>query len=114
MANAAQQGSSYVLNESKQVDVVSWDEHARDLLHTLHNFRDQMPPPLMGIGRSMGGAKLIGLSMLHPRLFHSITVFDGWLWIDGIKPPSPNKDQAFRTVGRKDRFVSVEMARRHM
>lgn len=55
---------------------VSWFDHARDLLHMINHFRAQMPRPIAGIGHSMGGANLINLSLIHPRLLQTLILID--------------------------------------
>ncbi|TVY93746.1 Abhydrolase domain-containing protein [Lachnellula willkommii] len=76
IADISNQGASGVLNEKVQGDDPSWFDHSRDLLHMINHFRDSMPQPIMGIGHSMGCAQLVHLTMLHPRLFHSIALIE--------------------------------------
>jgi pimeloyl-ACP methyl ester carboxylesterase len=42
----------------------------------INHFRDQMPQPLVGVGHSMGGAHLINLSLMHPRLLSTLILID--------------------------------------
>lgn len=110
MADIAQQGASYVLNEQKLADGVSWDDHGRDLLHMINHFRDQMTAPMFGIGHSMGGTQLIGLCKLHPRLFHAVAFLDGWFAINF--QPIDRKGFWKRSTTRKDRFPSLAAVRK--
>lgn len=42
----------------------------------INHFRSQMPRPLIGIGHSMGGANLVNLSLMHPRLLETLVLID--------------------------------------
>ncbi|KAJ6267258.1 hypothetical protein PSV08DRAFT_380858 [Bipolaris maydis] len=42
--------------------------HARDLLHMVNTFRDQIIRPIVGIGHSARGPILVSLALLQPRL----------------------------------------------
>jgi len=110
IADIAQQGASYVLNEEKLADGASWDDHSRDLLLMINHFRDQMTAPMIGIGHSMGGTQLIGLCRIHPRLFHAVAFLDGWFAADyqSLDPKGFWK----RGTSRKDRFRSLDVARK--
>lgn len=52
----------------------SWIDHSLDLLLMVNHF--QLPRPIMGIGHSMGGNELVGLSLMHPRLFCGLILID--------------------------------------
>ncbi|GME33074.1 hypothetical protein GTA08_BOTSDO00999 [Neofusicoccum parvum] len=75
-ADVANQGASGVLNEHKLGNEPCANDHARDLLHMVNTFRDQMIRPIIGIGHSMGGAILVNLALLHPRLMESLILID--------------------------------------
>ncbi|KAI9648035.1 hypothetical protein NHQ30_002663 [Ciborinia camelliae] len=45
--------------------------------------QEQMPRPIIGIGHSFGAAQLVGLSIMHPRLF------TGLILVEPIIQPSP-------------------------
>lgn len=109
MVDVAQQGSSYVLNEHKLGDGISWDDHPRDVLQVVNTFRDQMVPPLMGVGHSMGGAQLLQICKLHPRLFQSVTFLDPWF--STFAPSSPPESLSKRSINRKRTWESLEDAR---
>ncbi|EAW24908.1 putative toxin biosynthesis protein [Aspergillus fischeri NRRL 181] len=76
MADVAHQGQSSVLNEDLLGNDPSWFDHPRDLLHLVNVKRKEMPRPIVGIGHSMGGAHLAQLSLMHPRLIHSLVLLD--------------------------------------
>lgn len=105
----AQHGSSYVLNEQKLADGISWDDHARDILHLVNSHRDQMVPPIIGIGHSMGAAQLAHLCKLHPRLFHSVALLDPWF---SLMCRAQTPDQLWqRSAARRQVFNDIESAR---
>ncbi|KAJ9323861.1 hypothetical protein DTO027B5_7664 [Paecilomyces variotii] len=76
MADVAHQGESSVINEDLLGNDPSWFDHSRDLLHLINVKRHEMPRPLVGVGHSMGGAHIAKLSLLHPRLLHSVILLD--------------------------------------
>ncbi|KAL5332228.1 Alpha/beta hydrolase family-domain-containing protein [Aspergillus crustosus] len=76
MADVAHQGQSSVINEDHLGNDPSWFDHPRDLLHLVNVKRKEMPRPIVGIGHSMGGAHLVQLSSIHPRLLHSLILLD--------------------------------------
>jgi pimeloyl-ACP methyl ester carboxylesterase len=59
-----------------QVLLASWYDHPRDLFLMINHFQKQMPQPLVGVGHSMGGAHLISLSLMHPRLLSTLVLID--------------------------------------
>ncbi|KAF2213524.1 hypothetical protein CERZMDRAFT_39253 [Cercospora zeae-maydis SCOH1-5] len=76
IADVANQGASGVLNEHKLGNDPCAFDHARDLLHMVNTFRDQMVRPIVGIGHSFGGSILVNLSLLHPRLLETLILID--------------------------------------
>ncbi|KAJ5983802.1 hypothetical protein N7481_005901 [Penicillium waksmanii] len=76
MADVAWEGESSVLNEHILGNDPSWFDHPRDLLHLVNVKRAEMPRPIIGVGHSFGGAHLTQLSLMHPRLFHSLVLLD--------------------------------------
>ncbi|KAJ6108272.1 hypothetical protein N7523_009595 [Penicillium sp. IBT 18751x] len=76
MADVAWEGESGVINEDSLGNDPSWFDHPRDLLHLLNVKRAEMPRPIVGIGHSMGGAHLTQLSLMHPRLLHTLVLLD--------------------------------------
>ncbi|KAH7028642.1 Alpha/beta hydrolase family-domain-containing protein [Macrophomina phaseolina] len=76
IADVANQGASGVINEYKLGNEPCAFDHARDLLHMVNTFRDQMIRPIVGIGHSMGGSILVNLALLHPRLLETLILID--------------------------------------
>ncbi|KAL2828918.1 Alpha/beta hydrolase family-domain-containing protein [Aspergillus cavernicola] len=76
MADVAHQGQSSVINEDRLGNDPSWFDHPRDLLQLVNIKRKEMPRPIIGIGHSMGGAHLVQLSTMHPRLIYSLVLLD--------------------------------------
>lgn len=109
-ADTTHQGSSYLLNESKLGPGVAWDDHARDILHMTNHFRNDMPQPVLGVGHSMGAVQLIRLATLHPRLFHSIALFDPWLYTTENTSPILPITTLKPAIVRKDLFPNAETA----
>ncbi|RDA95618.1 hypothetical protein CP533_1091 [Ophiocordyceps camponoti-saundersi (nom. inval.)] len=82
IADMAPQGMSSILNEKKLSMDNSWADHARDLLHMINHFRNEMPRPLIGIGHSCGGSQLVNLAYMHPRLFTTVILMDPAFFVD--------------------------------
>ncbi|KAJ5638289.1 hypothetical protein N7490_008168 [Penicillium lividum] len=76
MADVAHQGESGVINEERLGNDPSWFDHPRDLLHLVNVKAAEMPRPIIGIGHSFGGAHLTQLSLMHPRLLHTLVLLD--------------------------------------
>ena len=76
MADVTHQGASGNLNAGQLGNDPSWNDHARDLLLMINQFRDKLPRPLVGIGHSMGAVTLVNLSLLHPRLLSALILID--------------------------------------
>ncbi|KAJ5169511.1 uncharacterized protein N7500_002294 [Penicillium coprophilum] len=76
MADVAHEGQSGVINEESLGNDPSWFDHPRDLLHLVNVKRAEMPRPIVGIGHSLGGAQLTQLSLMHPRLIHTLVLLD--------------------------------------
>ncbi|KAL2837925.1 Alpha/beta hydrolase family-domain-containing protein [Aspergillus pseudoustus] len=76
MTDVAHQGQSGTINEDLLGNDPSWFDHPRDLLHLVNVKRKEMPRPIIGVGHSMGGAHLAQLSIMHPRLLHSLVLLD--------------------------------------
>ncbi|KAF2171685.1 hypothetical protein M409DRAFT_17922 [Zasmidium cellare ATCC 36951] len=85
-------GESFWLNRDTIGDEPSWLDIPRDILHTMNHLQDLMPPPIIGIGHSLGGALLTVLSTWHPRLFTGLILTEpAYGPKKGIKWPTPNK-----------------------
>ncbi|KJZ71657.1 hypothetical protein HIM_08969 [Hirsutella minnesotensis 3608] len=89
IADAVNQGSSGILNETKLSNDYSWMDHARDLLLMINEFRDEMPRPLIGVGHSFGGCQIANLALMHPRLFTSLILLDP---VIQLSPPAMGFD----------------------
>ncbi|KAK4547457.1 hypothetical protein LTR36_001113 [Oleoguttula mirabilis] len=76
IADVAHQGASGIVNEQKLGNDPSWMDHSRDLFLMVNHFRQYMKRPIIGVGHSMGGANLVNLSLIHPRLFTSLVLVD--------------------------------------
>ncbi|KAJ5916595.1 hypothetical protein N7504_000610 [Penicillium tannophilum] len=76
IADVANLGASGLVNERFLGNDPSWIDHSRDLLHMINKFRDEMPQPIVGVGHSMGAGQLVLLSLLHPRLFTSLSLVE--------------------------------------
>ncbi|PYH89233.1 hypothetical protein BO71DRAFT_453570 [Aspergillus ellipticus CBS 707.79] len=76
MADVAHQGQSGRMNDGRLGNDPHWFDHSRDLLHLVNTRRADMPPPLVGIGHSMGGTQLAQLSLIYPSLFTTLVLFD--------------------------------------
>ncbi|KAI6369483.1 hypothetical protein MCOR25_004440 [Pyricularia grisea] len=74
IADMAWQGESGVVNKGKLGNDPSWADAERDILQMITHFR--IPAPMVGIGHSLGGPVLAGVSLLHPRLFRSIMILE--------------------------------------
>lgn len=114
IADVAHQGSSYLLNESKLGLGIAWDDHARDILHMVNYFRKEMPPPLMGVGHSMGSVVMVKLADIHPRLFHSVALLDPWIWTHYNASPQPPHNTIKQILFKKDTFASAEIATKNL
>ncbi|KAK5046540.1 hypothetical protein LTR84_008343 [Exophiala bonariae] len=76
IADLAHQGESGRLNQHSLGNDPSWSDHARDLLHLINLKREDMPRPIVGIGHSVGGAQLVDLAYIHPRLLTTVVLLD--------------------------------------
>ncbi|PSN68712.1 alpha/beta-hydrolase [Corynespora cassiicola Philippines] len=97
-ADIANQGASYAKNADKLGDDPNWFDHSRDLLLMINNFRDRIVSPVVGIAHSMGCSQIVGLSLIHPRLFHSLVLIEPIIL--ERHPPGPNA--AFFTSLRRE------------
>ncbi|CAG8982712.1 hypothetical protein HYALB_00000993, partial [Hymenoscyphus albidus] len=106
ISDVAHQGTSGVLNENLLGDDPSWMDGSRDLLHMINHFR--MPTPLVGMGHSLGGAQLVNLSLIHPRLLSTIILMDPVIQNHASAPTGPSPAQA--SAFRRDLWPSREEA----
>ncbi|KAG9680726.1 putative toxin biosynthesis protein, partial [Aureobasidium melanogenum] len=117
MADVANQGASYVLNENKIGNDPNYADHARDLLSLINTHREEFARPIIGIGHSMGTICLGLLAQMHPRLLTSIVMLDAIIihkqmpaWIPMTRLPSFRKDlwpsrQAAEAAFRKNALL---------
>ncbi|CAD0094762.1 unnamed protein product [Aureobasidium mustum] len=117
MADVANQGASYVLNENKIGNDPNYADHARDLLSLINTHREDFTRPIIGIGHSMGTICLALLAQMHPRLLTSIVMLDAIIihkqmpaWIPMTRLPSFRKDlwpsrQAAEAAFRKNALL---------
>lgn len=104
----AQQGASGVLNERKLGNDPSWADHPRDLFLMVNHFRRHMKRPIIGVGHSMGGNNLINLSLIHPRLLHSLVLIDPV--VQRYPSVEGNHGPAKASVGRREVWSSRKEA----
>ncbi|KAK5168395.1 uncharacterized protein LTR77_006965 [Saxophila tyrrhenica] len=85
VADMVGQGRSGVLKEALLGPDQSWWDHGRDLLFLINQFQRELPHPIVGVGHSVGASHLwtrakdvtrAHLSLLHPRLLHSLVFID--------------------------------------
>ncbi|TIA29920.1 putative toxin biosynthesis protein, partial [Aureobasidium pullulans] len=99
MADVANQGASYVLNEGKTGNDPNYADHARDLLCLINTHRSEFTRPIIGVGHSMGTISLSLLAQMHPRLLTSIVMLDAIIvhkplpaWVPMTRMPSFRRD----------------------
>ncbi|ETN46338.1 uncharacterized protein HMPREF1541_00522 [Cyphellophora europaea CBS 101466] len=110
IADVAHQGWSSVANEELLGNDPSWFDHSRDLLHLINLKRDLMPQPIVGMGHSMGGAQLVNLSFMHPRLFRTLVLIDPVIQQQASVPESVGPSPARLSTFRRDVWPSREVA----
>ncbi|KAF5870716.1 putative toxin biosynthesis protein [Botrytis fragariae] len=106
IADISNQGASGVMNESLQGDDNSYFDHSRDLLQMINTFREQMIRPIIGIGHSFGATQLVGLSIMHPRLFTSLILLEPIIQ----SSPPPGGNVARSSSYRPDLWPSLSAA----
>lgn len=111
ITDLAHQAESSHINQKLLGNDPSWSDHARDLLHLINLKRNDMPPPLVGIGHSVGGAQLVDLSLIHPRLLSTVVLLDPVIQMRSseITPDSLNGPVVLSTW-RRDVWDSREVA----
>ncbi|GAB7365530.1 hypothetical protein MBLNU230_g6603t1 [Neophaeotheca triangularis] len=108
IADVAHQGQSGVINEQKLGNDPSWMDHARDLFLMINHFRSEMKRPLVGIGHSMGGAQLVNLAYMHPRLLSSLILIDPVIL--RVQSMDGNFGPARASTKRRDKWPSRKEA----
>ncbi|KAB8231624.1 hypothetical protein ETB97_012210 [Aspergillus alliaceus] len=86
IADCSHQGASGVLNEQILGDDPNWFDHSRDLLLMVNHFRKQIQPPIVGIAHSFSCSQFVHLSIMHPRLLHSLVFLEPMIQVE-----SPSK-----------------------
>ncbi|KAJ5924631.1 hypothetical protein N7466_008818 [Penicillium verhagenii] len=108
IADVTNLGASGIMNKEFLGSEPSWLDHSRDLLHIINQFRDDMPQPIVGVGHSMGAGQLVLLSLLHPRLFTSLSL------IEPVIPPNIMSGKgpllAVMSLKRRDTWKTREAA----
>lgn len=114
-ADAPSNGKSYLLNKDDIGDEVCWLDHPRDIFHMINHFQTQMPPPIIGIGQSLGVGSIFLPSSWHPRLFAGIVALEPALGpdTDAKWPVPPHMFPGVTSARRKDVWPSREAARRN-
>lgn len=110
IADVAHQGWSSALNEEHLGNDPSWFDHSRDLLHLINVKRDLMPQPIIGMGHSMGGAQLVNLAYMHPRLLRTLVLIDPVIQIYASVPEHVGPSPARLSTFRRDVWPSREAA----
>lgn len=105
-------GASFLLNRDTIGDEPNWLDIPRDVLHTINYFQELMPPPIIGIGHSLGGALLTVLSTWHPRLFTGLILTEpAYGPRKGVRWPTNHKMYPAVLVSkRRDTWPSPEEA----
>lgn len=113
IADSVASAASYRLNEDSIGDEVHWLDYARDMWQMINHFQAQMPPPLVGIGNSLGFGEMAVLSTWHPRLFSGVVAIDPALGPRvGTRWPAPYKwYPGVLATRRKDTWESRDDAR---
>ncbi|PYI11920.1 hypothetical protein BO78DRAFT_457194 [Aspergillus sclerotiicarbonarius CBS 121057] len=112
-ADCANQGASGVLNEQILGDDPNWFDHSRDLLHMVNHFRDQIQPPIVGIAHSFSCSAFVHLSIMHPRLFHSLIFLEPMIQVESPSKPG-GRSPALWTSSRPDLWPSKKAATKYI
>ncbi|KAL4881667.1 alpha/beta-hydrolase [Aspergillus karnatakaensis] len=111
IADTAGLGESGMHNEQLLGDSPSWFDHSRDLLYMINQFRDEMPQPIIGVGHSMGAGQLVLLSLMHPRLFTSLSLIEPVIAKDIFTAQGPQL--SLLSLKRRDTWPSKAEAIAH-
>lgn len=87
--------------------IVTYEDHARDVLHMINVFRKDIPKPIVGLGHSMGANIIIQLALYHPRLFTAISCFEPIINRDSA---TMNFSAVYWLTARRDVWASKEEA----
>ncbi|OJJ69023.1 hypothetical protein ASPBRDRAFT_46306 [Aspergillus brasiliensis CBS 101740] len=112
-ADCANQGASGVLNEDKLGNDPNWFDHSRDLLSMVTHLQDQIKPPIVGVAHSFSCSPFVHLSLIHPRLFHSLIFLEPMIQVESpIKPGG--RSPALWASTRPDLWPSQSEAEKHI
>jgi pimeloyl-ACP methyl ester carboxylesterase len=107
IADLAHQGESGQVNQPLLGNDPSWSDHARDLLHLINLKREEMPRPIVGIGHSVGGAQLVDLAYIHPRLLTTLVLLDPVIQVRSSEvTPETTSNPAKSSTFRRDLWPS--------
>ena len=106
--DAVHHGQSYMLNKAILGDEPGWHDAARDVIHMVNSFQDEMVPPILGISQSWGSTYLLMASEMHPRLFDGLILVEPTLATDYKRKRDPRVTWMMQ---RADWWPSREAAR---
>ncbi|GKZ29189.1 hypothetical protein AbraIFM66950_003628 [Aspergillus brasiliensis] len=90
ITDSAQQAASAAINAEYLGYEPSWFDHSRDLLSMINEFKADMPKPIIGVGHSIGVGQLLGLTLMHPRLFTSLILIEPVIVKDFLSGKGPS------------------------
>lgn len=102
--DVAHHGASYLLNEDSIGDDPHWLDSSRDMMQMVNHFQELMPPPLIALGQSWGAVTIVGLSLMHPRLFTGMVFLEPTF---ATNPHIRTKDRANRMPDRFHRGAAM-------
>ncbi|KAI3025101.1 hypothetical protein CBS147345_2805 [Aspergillus niger] len=100
-ADPAHQAESNIINGGRLGIDPSHIDHSRDLLHLINVKRDDMPRPIVAIGHSAGCLSVVHLSLMHPRLFHAMVLFEAPIFSVYRREAWPSRPAATESLKRK-------------
>ncbi|BCS02178.1 uncharacterized protein AKAW2_60442S [Aspergillus luchuensis] len=112
-ADCANQGASGVLNEDKLGDDPNWFDHSRDLLSMVTHLQDQIQPPIVGVAHSFSCSSFVHLSLIHPRLFHTLIFLEPMIQTESPSKPG-GRSPALWASTRPDLWPSQSEAEKHI
>ncbi|RAK77587.1 uncharacterized protein BO72DRAFT_468264 [Aspergillus fijiensis CBS 313.89] len=80
-ADCSNQGASGVLNEDNLGDDRETNFHIH-LLGMVNHFSDQIEPPIVGVAHSFSRSQFVHLSIMHPRVFHSLIFLEPMIQVE--------------------------------
>ncbi|OJZ90282.1 hypothetical protein ASPFODRAFT_40580 [Aspergillus luchuensis CBS 106.47] len=89
IADSVPQAKSAAINAENLGFEPSWFDHSRDLLYMINKFKGDMPKPIIGVGHSIGVGQLLGLTLMHPRLFTSLILIEPVIAKDFVSGRGP-------------------------